>query len=216
MKFDLQVSWLRLPHCPNGQLEKGTLLSAGYDIKIAEDMIVYSHAELKKRGKFKYVKVCKLEDIDETKREEVLSYEDSDNGSFYVGEDNEGDEALYRIKYDAQLAKTGFCLKADELCFFGIHLRSSTSKIGALALANSTGIVDFDYQGYEDEIFLNLTSYSEDSYFLARGERIAQLIPYPYTNLSLQMVEREREWEAFNRGGFGSTGGIYGLEEYTL
>lgn len=206
MKFEETVSWLRLPHCPSNQLEKGTILSIGYDIKAAEDKIIYPHWKLDEDKQYEYIKICKLDEINEDILKEINNIElKKDISSFYIEKDEEGEEYIYRKKYKLQLVKTGICLKAETLSWFGIYARSSTNKIGGLALANGVGVIDYDYKGPKDEIMISLTSYTEDFYFISRGERIAQLILKPYGNIYLNRVDKELDWEAEDRGGFGST-----------
>ncbi|MEI2418868.1 hypothetical protein V6O07_01225 [Arthrospira platensis SPKY2] len=206
MKFEETVSWLKLPHCPRNQLEKGTILSTGYDIRAAEDKIIYPYWKLDEDKKYEYIKLCKLNEIEEDILKEIENFDlKEDINSFYIDKDEEGEECIYRKKYNLQLVKTGICLKAEALSWFGIYLRSSTNKIGGVNLANSVGVIDYDYRGPTDEIMISLTSYTEDFYLITRGERIAQLILKPYGNMYLNTVEKELDWEAEDRGGFGST-----------
>jgi len=211
MKFELETSILCLDHFPEGQMNKGTPLSVGRDLMAAEPKIIHPHKVLDELGKFKYVPVCELNSLPENNKEEVLSSIEGGFTSFYIEEDNEGKEIIYRKKYDAQLVKTGFCIKPESsLAWFAIYPRSSLIKIGGITLGNNVGVIDPDYCGPEDEVYLNLISYTDESYFINVGERLAQLIAMPYVNLyPINNIDKERDWEAENRGGFGSTGGIF-------
>lgn len=81
--------------------------------------------------------------------------------------------------------------------------RSSLPRKKALVCPHSLGVIDADYHGPEDEIFVQVKNISDAPVTVERGERIAQGL----------FVKTERaEWEevedhgAESRGGFGSTG----------
>ena len=113
------------------------------------------------------------------------------------------------------VTRTGLVL---ERCPAGVHgeivLRSSTAiKYPGLILANETGIIDEDYCGPEDEIFIMLRNlHNYDTYKIGLGERIAQLLlretcrPFitelPYET---RLHNGDRPTRP-SRGGLGSTG----------
>lgn len=80
--------------------------------------------------------------------------------------------------------------------------RSSLHKLG-LMFANNVGILDHDYCGDEDEYKAILYNFTDAPVEIKKGDRIAQMIIMPYTNI---------EWEEVDtlnnptRGGIGSTG----------
>jgi len=94
-------------------------------------------------------------------------------------------------------------------------LRSSTCiKYPGLVLANGQGIIDEDYCGPEDEIFVplrNTTNYA--TYELPLGSRIAQLILRSTHRAYITELEYEGRLDNGDRasrpsrGGLGSTGG---------
>ncbi|MEK7591314.1 MAG: dUTP diphosphatase [Patescibacteria group bacterium] len=81
--------------------------------------------------------------------------------------------------------------------------RSSLPRKKALVCPHSLGVIDEDYHGREDEIFVQVQNVSEKPVVVERGERIAQ---------GLFVKTEQAEWvevkrhEAVTRGGFGSTG----------
>lgn len=81
--------------------------------------------------------------------------------------------------------------------------RSSLPRKKALVCPHSLGIIDQDYHGEKDELFVQVQNVSQEPVTVERGERIAQGI----------FVKAERaEWIEVDshgketRGGFGSTG----------
>jgi dUTP pyrophosphatase len=79
--------------------------------------------------------------------------------------------------------------------------RSGQAKRG-LAVANAPGLVDEDYRGEIKVLVQNLT---EDTLYVAYGERIAQLMFIPYAKAEFEVVDSLDESER-GTGGFGSTG----------
>ncbi|MBI3332185.1 dUTP diphosphatase [Candidatus Peregrinibacteria bacterium] len=81
--------------------------------------------------------------------------------------------------------------------------RSSLPRKKALVCPHSLGVIDQDYHGPKDEIFVQVQNVSDHPVTVERGERIAQGL--------FVRVDRA-EWEevdghgAETRGGFGSTG----------
>jgi len=81
--------------------------------------------------------------------------------------------------------------------------RSSLPKKKALVCPHSLGVIDQDYCGPEDEIFVQVQNVSDQPVIVTRGERIAQGILVKVEKA--QWVERKEVVEK-TRGGFGSTG----------
>jgi dUTP pyrophosphatase len=81
--------------------------------------------------------------------------------------------------------------------------RSSNAKKG-LRLANGTGVIDQDYCGPEDEIFLFLHNFGQEPYTVEAGERIAQGVIVPVLR-GVTFTEGE-DMGTENRGSFGTTG----------
>jgi dUTP pyrophosphatase len=97
---------------------------------------------------------------------------------------------------------TNTAIAIPENYFGAIYARSGLATLYGLRPANCTGVIDSDYRG---NIIVALRNESNATYFVAKGERIAQLIIQPYTEIFFQEVETLNETKR-NDGGFGSTG----------
>lgn len=86
--------------------------------------------------------------------------------------------------------------------FLMIASRSSTHKKG-LMLANGIGVLDQDYCGPKDEIFIPLYNFTDKKVQIEKGERIAQGILTPIKKAVWREVGSINKK---SRGGFGSTG----------
>lgn len=86
--------------------------------------------------------------------------------------------------------------------FAMVHVRSSLGAKG-IVLANSTGIIDNDYQG---EIMVLLRNLSRIDVKIALGSRIAQLVFQKYERPDLVHVTSFSAATVRGEGGFGSTG----------
>ncbi|MDX1293161.1 MAG: dUTP diphosphatase [Hyphomonas sp.] len=71
-----------------------------------------------------------------------------------------------------------------------------------LTCLNTPGTIDSDYRGEIKVILINL---GQDAFTIQRGERIAQLVLAPVTQLAWKEVDELDETER-GAGGFGSTG----------
>jgi dUTP pyrophosphatase len=80
--------------------------------------------------------------------------------------------------------------------------RSSTYKKG-LQLVNGIGVIDQDYHGPNDEIFLAVRNYTDQDIDIVKGDRIAQGLIIPVAQIELEEVDGIKD---SSRGGFGSTG----------
>lgn len=83
-----------------------------------------------------------------------------------------------------------------------IYARSSLGVKHGVALSNGVGVIDSDYRG---EIHVGLHNFSQETYIVHPGERIAQLVLHP---VLLPEVEETQLLDETIRGagGFGSTG----------
>jgi dUTP pyrophosphatase len=115
------------------------------------------------------------------------------------------------------LASTGLTLKPGERAsvptgvavaipagYAGfVHARSGRALHEGLALANAPGLVDSGYRGELKVVVVNLDPV--EPIYIARGEKIAQLVIQPVVNVELETVEELPHSER-GSGGFGSTG----------
>lgn len=97
---------------------------------------------------------------------------------------------------------TGLAMELPEGYFGAIFARSGLAIKRGLGLANSVGVVDEDYRG---EFIVALHNFSNETQFVAPGERIAQLILMEYTPMNFELVESLSDTDR-GTGGFGSTG----------
>lgn len=86
--------------------------------------------------------------------------------------------------------------------FVLLAARSSLHKRG-LVPANGVGIIDADYMGNDDEYKVVLYNFSNVEAVIEAGERIAQGVFVPLTQVEWEEVD---DMGARSRGGFGSTG----------
>ncbi len=83
-----------------------------------------------------------------------------------------------------------------------VRPRSGLAAKHGLTCLNTPGTIDSDYRGEVKVILINLGS---EPFTIARGERIAQLVLAPVTQLEWKQVDSLDE-TARGTGGFGSTG----------
>lgn len=81
--------------------------------------------------------------------------------------------------------------------------RSSMPKKKSLVFPHSIGLIDQDYHGPKDEIFIQVFNTSDTPVTIDRGERIAQGLFVKIERAAWHEVE---DHGAETRGGFGSTG----------
>jgi dUTP pyrophosphatase len=97
---------------------------------------------------------------------------------------------------------TGFAIAIPEGYEIQVRPRSGLALKHGVTCLNTPGTIDADYRGEVKIILANLgTSVVE----LARGERIAQLVPAPVQRAAFVEVDALDE-TARGEGGFGSTG----------
>jgi dUTP pyrophosphatase len=80
--------------------------------------------------------------------------------------------------------------------------RSSTLKKKGLLV--STGFIDNDYCGEEDEILLQVYNMTDEDVKIEKGERLGQ---GAFVRVDLAEWEEVENMEVKSRGGFGTTGG---------
>ena len=102
---------------------------------------------------------------------------------------------------ERRLVKTGTSVAIPDDHFGLLAIRSSLGARG-VSLSNGVGIIDSDYRG---EISVAIHNGTQEWVKLAEGERIAQLIILPFTQVLLRKVVA---FDVTDRGegGFGSTG----------
>lgn len=81
--------------------------------------------------------------------------------------------------------------------------RSSLPRKKGLVCPHSIGLIDQDYHGPQDEIFVQVQNVTDAPVTVERGERIAQGLFVKIERAAFQEVDSHG---AVTRGGFGSTG----------
>jgi dUTP pyrophosphatase len=97
---------------------------------------------------------------------------------------------------------TGFAIAIPEGYEVQVRPRSGLALKHGITCLNTPGTIDADYRGEVKVILANLGTAVVE---LARGERIAQLVPAPVQRAAFVEVE-ELDETARGAGGFGSTG----------
>lgn len=97
---------------------------------------------------------------------------------------------------------TGLSIALPEGYEAQIRPRSGLSAKFGITVLNAPGTIDADYRGDIGVILINL---SEEEYTLQPGERIAQMVVAPFTQIQWEPVETLSETSRGEKG-FGSTG----------
>ncbi len=101
------------------------------------------------------------------------------------------------------LIPTGIAIHIGEQSLAATILpRSGLGHKHGIVLGNLVGLIDSDYQG---ELFVSCWNRSKNTYTIAVGERIAQLVIVPVVRAAFEIVELFDSTER-GTGGFGHTG----------
>ena len=100
------------------------------------------------------------------------------------------------------MVPTGLSVAIPEGYEIQVRPRSGLAAKHGLTCLNTPGTIDSDYRGEIKVILVNL---GEAPFTIARGERIAQLVLAPVTQLGWKQVGGLDETDR-GAGGFGSTG----------
>ena len=177
--------------------ERKTTGSAGYDLEVAEDIIIPSYTSQIK-------KLTLFDTANDYTTANII------NGLFNPeGFKRPEPKTLKEIaaitkesKAKPTLVSTGLKCYLDPNTYLELSVRSSTPLKYWLVLANGVGIIDADYADNPDnegEIYLQLINLAPFDIKLQKGDCIGQGIIKPYLITSNDRAEGER------MGGFGST-----------
>lgn len=97
---------------------------------------------------------------------------------------------------------TGFAIAIPEGYEVQVRPRSGLALKHGITCLNAPGTIDCDYRGEMKIILINLGS---EPFTIARGERIAQLVPAPVQRATFEEVSA-LDGTTRGDGGFGSTG----------
>ena len=104
--------------------------------------------------------------------------------------------------HTSQFIHTGIAVEIPTGFAGLVYARSGIACKRSLAPANKVGVIDSDYTG---EIKVGLINVSNEVFTIKNGERIAQLVIMPVSQVKLTPVDELDETER-GAGGFGSTG----------
>lgn len=103
---------------------------------------------------------------------------------------------------ERKLFKTGLSVEIPAGYEIQVRPRSGLALKSGIMVVNSPGTIDADYRGEIGVILLNT---GEDTFTVAKGDRIAQLVLSQVPQMMLIEEDELTETERGN-GGFGSTG----------
>lgn len=112
------------------------------------------------------------------------------------------DDAIIIEPYKTEKIATGLAIQPPMGYFGAIFARSGLATKNSLRPANCVGVCDEDYTG---EYIVALHNDSNSIQTIQAGDRIAQLIFLPYSDIIFHEVSELDDTERGN-GGFGSTG----------
>lgn len=198
---------------------RATANSAGYDLTVAEDIIIPPYRNLIEKLYDKhhenhqadiitdmlYLAYPNPDDKSTATREELEEAADKAEG---IWEDTpitleEMADLTKSSETKLTLVPTGMKCKLDPSTYLEVTVRSSTPLKHWLILANGKGIIDSDYYNNDQndgEIFLQLINLSPFNIKLQKGDRIGQAIIHSYLTTEDDTASGER------KGGFGSSG----------
>ncbi|MEZ5831950.1 MAG: dUTP diphosphatase [Dongiaceae bacterium] len=101
-----------------------------------------------------------------------------------------------------QLIPTGLAIALPAGFEAQVRPRSGLALKHGVTVLNSPGTIDADYRG---EVQVLLINHGTESFVIRRGDRIAQMVVAPVTQIVWSVVERLDETER-GSGGYGSTG----------
>lgn len=111
-------------------------------------------------------------------------------------------EALVLAPGARHAVATGFAMAIPTGFEVQVRPRSGLALKHGITCLNTPGTIDSDYRGEVKVILANL---GDEPFAIARGDRIAQLVPAPVQRAALEEMESLDDTER-GSGGFGSTG----------
>ncbi|HSD54786.1 MAG TPA: dUTP diphosphatase [Burkholderiales bacterium] len=113
------------------------------------------------------------------------------------------DAALTLAPGEAELIPTGLAIHLEDPTLAAVLLpRSGLGHKHGIVLGNLVGLIDSDYQG---QVMVSCWNRGAQSYTVAPGERIAQMVIVPVVQVALEVVA-DFTGTARGAGGFGSSG----------
>jgi dUTP pyrophosphatase len=103
---------------------------------------------------------------------------------------------------ERSLVPTGFCMALPAGFEAQIRPRSGLAIKHGVTVLNSPGTIDADYRG---EVKVILINHGSEPFAINHGDRIAQMVIAPVTQVSLALADDLQQTRR-GEGGFGSTG----------
>ena len=112
------------------------------------------------------------------------------------------EERIVLAPLQRTLVPTGLFLEIPEGYEVQVRPRSGLAAKHGITVINAPGTIDSDYRG---EVKVPIVNLSDESFTIAHGERIAQMIFAKYERVTFQQVEELSDTQR-GTAGFGSTG----------
>lgn len=112
------------------------------------------------------------------------------------------EEPIVLAPLQRTLVPTGLFLEIPESYEVQVRPRSGLAAKHGITVINAPGTIDSDYRG---EVKVPIVNLSDESFTIAHGERIAQMIFARYERVTFQQVEELSDTQR-GTAGFGSTG----------
>lgn len=112
------------------------------------------------------------------------------------------EEPIVLTPLQRTLVPTGLFLEIPEGYEVQVRPRSGLATKHGITVINAPGTIDSDYRG---EVKVPIVNLSDESFTIAHGERIAQMIFAKYERVTFQQVEELSDTQR-GTAGFGSTG----------
>lgn len=112
------------------------------------------------------------------------------------------EESIVLAPLQRTLVPTGLFLEIPEGYEVQVRPRSGLATKHGITVINAPGTIDSDYRG---EVKVPIVNLSDESFTIAHGERIAQMIFAKYERVTFQQVEELSDTQR-GTAGFGSTG----------
>ena len=133
---------------------------------------------------------------------DLPAYETSGSAGMDVRAAVLAEDALVLMPGARAMVPTGLSVAIPEGYEIQVRPRSGLAAKHGVTCLNTPGTIDSDYRGEIKVILINL---GDAPFTIARGERIAQLVLAPVTQLGWKQVDGLDETDR-GAGGFGSTG----------
>ncbi len=118
-----------------------------------------------------------------------------------VGFDIRANETVIANPKSLVLIPTGLIIQVPEGYMLALCARSSTPKKGLL-IPHGMGIIDQDYCGPQDQLYVQYYNYTDSQVTITKGERVAQGVFVSIKKASFS-IDKPND---ISRGGFGATG----------